>query len=61
MVLVLPTEFAAPNKLEEEEEDEYESEYAISCLVVDAEKAVFGKPSANGYRHLKPLYVKGYV
>ena len=52
MVFVLPAEFRTFS-------DEEESEEAMAQLTIQSAQAVFDKPEKH--RHLKPLYMKGYV
>ncbi len=55
MVFTLPTEFGA----RQADVDEVEEESAK--LILSPEQAVFEKPEGTDNRHLKPLYVNGYV
>jgi hypothetical protein len=55
MVFTLPAEFG----IEQADVDEVEEESAK--LVLSPEQAVFEKPEETENRHLKPLYINGYV
>ncbi len=55
MVFTLPAEFGA----RQADVDEVEEESAK--LILSPEQAVFEKPEGTENRHLKPLYVNGYV
>nr|AAX92796.1 retrotransposon protein, putative, unclassified [Oryza sativa Japonica Group]ABA93349.1 retrotransposon protein, putative, unclassified [Oryza sativa Japonica Group] len=55
MVFTLPAEFG----IDQADVDEVEQESAK--LVLSLEQAVFEKPEGTDNRHLKPLYVNGYV
>ena len=63
MVFILPAEFRAPSKYEQEEFDreEYDEELgeAVAQLAFHPNKLYFDKPSQH--RHLKALYMKGFV
>jgi hypothetical protein len=64
MVFILPTEFRAPSKYEQEESDgeEYDEEElgeGIAPLALQPQQATFDKTSQH--RHLKALYMKGFV
>jgi hypothetical protein len=63
MTFFLPSEFIAPKSQEIQEEvysDFDESEYQdLMAQLVLTQRAVFDKPAKH--RHLKPLYLKGYV
>ncbi len=55
MVFTLPAEFG----IDQADVDEVEEESAK--LVLSPEQAVFKKPEGTENRHLKPLYINGYV
>nr|AAX96273.1 retrotransposon protein, putative, unclassified [Oryza sativa Japonica Group]ABA93376.1 retrotransposon protein, putative, unclassified [Oryza sativa Japonica Group] len=55
MVFTLPAEFG----IDQVDVDEVEEESAK--LVLSPEQAVFEKPEGTDNRHLKPLYINGYV
>ncbi len=55
MVFTLPAEFGA------KQADVDEVEEASARLVLSPEQAVFEKPEGTKNRHLKPLYINGYV
>nr|CAE05825.1 OSJNBa0028M15.17 [Oryza sativa Japonica Group] len=55
MVFTLPTEFG----MKQADADEVEEESAK--LILSPEQAVFEKPEGTENRHLKPLYINGYV
>nr|CAE01897.2 OSJNBa0059D20.1 [Oryza sativa Japonica Group]CAE03842.1 OSJNBb0013J13.19 [Oryza sativa Japonica Group] len=55
MVFTLPAEFG----IDQADVDEVEEESAK--LVLSPEQAVFEKPKGTENRHLKPLYINGYV
>nr|CAE02473.2 OSJNBa0042D13.26 [Oryza sativa Japonica Group]CAE05171.2 OSJNBa0013A04.8 [Oryza sativa Japonica Group] len=55
MVFTLPAEFG----IDQADVDEVEEESAK--LVLSLEQAVFEKPEGTENRHLKPLYINGYV
>ena len=55
MVFTLPVEFG----IDQDDVDEVEEESAK--LVLSPERAVFDKPEGTENRHLKPLYINGYV
>nr|ABA98296.1 retrotransposon protein, putative, unclassified [Oryza sativa Japonica Group] len=55
MVFTLPAEFG----IDQADVDEVEEESAK--LVLSPEQAVFEKPEGTENRHLKPLYINGYV
>ncbi len=55
MVFTLPAEFGA------KQADVDEVEEASAKLVLSPEQAVFEKPEGTENRHLKPLYINGYV
>ena len=59
MVFILPTEFRAPSKYDEEEYDEEEWGEKVAQLTLQSQQAIFDKPSQH--RHLKALYMKGFV
>jgi hypothetical protein len=64
MVFILPVEFRAPSKYEQEESDreEYDGEElgeAIAQLFLQSQQAIFDKPSQH--RYLKALYMKGFI
>jgi hypothetical protein len=59
MVFILPAEFRAPCKYNEEEYDEEELGGVVAQLTLHSQKAIFDKPSQH--RHLKALYMKGFV
>ena len=59
MVFILPAEFRAPSKYEQEESnrEEYDEEElgeAIAQLALQSQQAIFDKPTQH--RHLKALY-----
>ena len=61
MVFILPVEFRAPSKYEQEgsdEEgcDEEELGEVVAQLTLQSQQAIFDKPSQH--RHLKALYMK---
>nr|ABA95996.1 retrotransposon protein, putative, unclassified [Oryza sativa Japonica Group] len=55
MVLTLPAEFGI------DQADVDEVEEGLAKLVLSTEQAVFEKPEGTENRHLKPLYINGYV
>jgi hypothetical protein len=55
MVFMLPAEFEA------RQADVDDVEEASAKLVLSPEQAVFGKPEGIENRHLKPLYINGFV
>nr|AAM74447.1 Putative retroelement [Oryza sativa Japonica Group] len=55
MVFTLPAEFGA------NQADVDEIEEASARLVLSPEQAIFEKPEGTENRHLKPLYINGYV
>nr|AAO66577.1 putative GAG-POL precursor [Oryza sativa Japonica Group]AAT77827.1 putative reverse transcriptase [Oryza sativa Japonica Group]ABF96918.1 retrotransposon protein, putative, unclassified [Oryza sativa Japonica Group] len=55
MVFMLPTEFG----VKQADVDDVEEESAK--LILSPEQAVFEKPEGTENRHLKPLYINGYV
>jgi hypothetical protein len=55
MVFTLPAEFGS----KQADVDEVEEESAK--LILSPEQAVFEKPEGAENRHLKPLYINGYV
>src|SRR5512135_2875179 len=55
MDLTLPAEFG----IYQADVDEVEEE--LAKLVLSPERAVFEKPEGTENRHLKPLYINGYV
>nr|AAL76190.1 Putative gag-pol polyprotein [Oryza sativa Japonica Group]AAP52444.1 retrotransposon protein, putative, unclassified [Oryza sativa Japonica Group] len=55
MVFTLPAEFGI------DQADVDEVEEASAKLVLSPEQAVFAKPEGTENRHLKPLYINGYV
>lgn len=57
MVFVLPTEFRAYSH--EDHEEPKEIEEAMAQLTLQPQQVVFDE--SEMHRHLKPLYVKGYV
>jgi len=64
MVFILPIEFRAPSKYEQEESDgeEYDEEElgeAVAQLALQPQQATFDKPSQHW--HLKALYMKGFI
>jgi hypothetical protein len=64
IVFILPAEFRAPFKYEQEESDGEgcdggELGEAVAQLTLQSEQAIFDKPSQH--RHLKTLYMKGFV
>jgi hypothetical protein len=59
MVFILPIEFRAPCKYDEEEYDEEELGEAVAQLTLQSQQAIFDKPSHHW--HLKALYMKGFV
>jgi len=59
MVFILPAEFMAPSKYEQEEYDEEELEEVVTHLTLQSQQAIFDKPSQHW--HLKALYMKGFV
>ena len=64
MVFILPIEFRAPSKCEQEESDgeEYDEEElgkAVAQLALQPQQATFYKSSHH--RHLKALYMKRFV
>jgi hypothetical protein len=64
MVFIVPVEFIAPSKCEQEESDgerydEDELGEAIAQLALQPQQATFDKPSQH--RHLKALYMNGFV
>jgi len=58
MVFVLPAEFRAKKYDTDSDSDDSGSEEGVAKLVL-AQQATFDKPAKN--RHLKALYLKGYV
>jgi hypothetical protein len=59
MVFILPIEFRAPLRYEQEESDEEELEEAVAQLTLQSQQAIFDKPSQH--QHLKALYMKEFV
>ena len=64
MVFILPVEFRAPSKYEQEESDEEGSDgeelgEVVAQLTLQSQQTIFDKPSQH--RHLKALYMKGFV
>ena len=59
MVFMLPIEFRAPSKYDEEEYDEEELGEAVAQLTLQSQQAIFDKPSQH--RHFKALYMKGFI
>ena len=64
MLFILPIEFRAPSKYEQKESDEEgcdEEEFgeAVAQLALQSQQAILDKPSQH--RHLKALYMKGFV
>lgn len=59
MVFLLPTEFSANSSENHESSDEEELEEAVAELTLQSQQAIFDKPAKH--RHLKPLYMKGFV
>ena len=64
MVFILPTEFRASSKYEQEESDKerYDEEElgeAVAQLALQSQQAIFDKPSQH--RHSNTLYMKGFV
>nr|ABA97878.1 retrotransposon protein, putative, unclassified [Oryza sativa Japonica Group] len=55
MVFMLPAEFGARQANVDEVED------ASARLMLSLEQAIFEKPDGTENRHLKPLYINGYV
>jgi hypothetical protein len=51
MVFVLPNEFRSKD----------EEEISMAQLALGPQPLVFEKPKKKAYRHLKPLYIKGYI
>ena len=51
MVFVLPSEFRAPQP----------EELAIAQLDLGPQPIIFEKPKENSYKHLKGLYLKGFI
>jgi len=59
MVFILPIEFRAPSKYEQEESDEEGLEEVVAQLTLQSQQDIFDKPTHHW--HLKPLYIKGFV
>jgi hypothetical protein len=51
MVFVLPLEFYAP----------YRKELPVAQLDLGPRPVIFEKPREKNYKHLKDLYLKGYI
>jgi hypothetical protein len=51
MVFVLPAEFHA----------RAHEELSVAQLDLGQRSVIFGKPQAKNYKHLKALYLKGYI
>jgi len=51
MVFVLPSEFRAPQP----------EEFAIARLDLGPQPIIFEKPKEKSYKHLKGLYLKGFI
>ena len=59
MVFLLPAEYSIQMADEVIADDEIEQSSAK--LQLSPEQAVFDKPANTSYRHLRPLYIKGFV
>ena len=59
MGFLLPVEFRAPTNQKYEDANEEEIEEAVAQLTLQAQQAIFDKPTKH--RHLKALYMKGFV
>jgi hypothetical protein len=51
MVFVLPAEFYTPNR----------EELPLAQLDLGPRPVIFEKPREKNYKHLKALYLKGYI
>jgi hypothetical protein len=51
MVFVLPPKFYAPNR----------KELPVAQLYFGSRPVIFEKPREKNYKHLKALYLKGYI
>jgi len=57
MVFMLPSEFMAPD----DDYEEQDLEEAMAQLNLESIPAMFEKPKDEKYKHLKALFLKGFV